>query len=491
MNTHKDISIVLATVNARYTHTAFGLRWIYANMGPLQAVTRVQEFVLGQPPLEIVEAILAANPHIVGLGVYIWNIGVLTQVAEVLKALRPDIILVVGGPEISYEYEKERLFHVADYLVQGEGEQVFPAMAHRLLNGETLRGKVVTSEPLDVNALAFPYDTYGEEDLAQRIIYVESSRGCPFRCAFCLSSRDSQVREFDIERLFPAFDRLLERGARRFTFVDRTFNLFPARSECILRFFRERWREGMQLHLEILPDRLTESTIEVLSGFPPGGLYLEAGIQTTTPAALEAIERYQDVNKGLENLRAVRERTCAEVHVDLVAGLPYETLETFLCALDNVLALQPAVIQLGILKRLKGTAITKYGESGAIVFAPYPPYEVLETTWISFEEMQRLKRLARYLEIFYNSHYFPASLKLLERAGNSPAKAYVSFADFLWSAARRTHELSLASRAGYLYQFLVAHRVDAPEVLAQTIQEDYHRRPGRKERLPLPESQAS
>ncbi len=486
MNNGISKTIVLATVTARYTHTAIGLRWLYANMGPWQDQTVVREFVLGTPPLQIVESILSHHPRIVGLGVYIWNIDVLTQVGKALKAIRPDITLVLGGPEISYEYEKEPLFHAADYLICGEAERAFPELTKRILNGEIIGEKVISADCPPLETLQLPYRTYTDEDIAKRIIYVESTRGCPFRCAFCLSSREPALRTFPEPALMSELHLLIMRGVKRFTFVDRTFNLDETHVKPLLRFFLDHWTDGMQLHLEILPDRLTKNMIDVLAQFPEKALYLEAGIQTTTPEVLEAIARYQDVAQSLTNLGVVLKQTRAEVHIDLVAGLPHETINTFRDAFNHVFSLRPRVIQLGILKRLKGTAIASETYAKTLTFADYPPYELLQSAWIPFEQMQQLKRMARYLDLFYNSGNFARSINLLASSGDTPFDAFNEFSSFLWNATGRTHEFSLATLHRFLYEYLMLRKRDSAHEIMDAIEKDYHQRPGRKEKLHLP-----
>lgn len=478
-------SIVLATVNARYTHTAFGLRWLHANMGVLRDKTVVREFALGQPPLEIVESVLAHHPRVIGLGVYIWNVAVLTQVAQAIKAIRPDLTLVVGGPEISYEYETAPLFGTADYLIRGEAEHAFAALAARVLNGERPSEKVITPELPDLDALHLPYDGYAPDDIAQRMIYVETSRGCPFRCEFCLSSIDPCVREFALEPVLRAMARLIERGARRFTFVDRTFNLREARVEAVLSFFLDHWQDGIQLHFEILPDRLTEAMIQLFGRFPAGALYLETGVQTLDPQVQEAVSRRQDVQATLRTIARLRADTGAILHIDLVAGLPGETWQSFKAGFDAVIELRPHVIQLGILKRLKGAPIRRHETAGRLVFALHPPYEILQTDTLSFQEMQRIKRLARYLDLYYNSGNFPRTLPILHRARPSAFDAYMALSDALWAGTGRTHEFSLSELARWLYRFLRDSEVEDPGVIASTIEDDYHRFPGRRDRLRL------
>ena len=252
--------------------------------------------------------------------------------------------------------------------------------------------------------------------------------------------------------------------------------------DAILDFFLGHWRDGMSVHFEIVPDRLTEHMLRRIAELPPSGLHLEVGVQSLNAESLAAIGRRQDVEKTLENIRFLREETGALVHVDLVVGLPEETWETFAAGFDRLAALRPHELQVGILKRLKGTSIGRH----PIVFAKHPPYEVLQNKHLDFEQVQRLKRFARYFDLFYNSGNFPESMVLLWRARESAFDAFMAFSDGLWTATRRTHEFPLSQLARHLGSFLVEAGAGEPQEVAETIRRDYHRLPGRKERLQLP-----
>lgn len=475
-------SIILTTINARYYHTAFGLRYLLANLDEdVRAQTAIREFQVGQTPLQIAEALLAESPRIIGFGVYIWNVEAVTEVARVIRSVQPEIIIVLGGPEVSHEYESSALFALADYLIRGEGEEAFAALARALLQGERHEEKVIAPDPPEPAALALPYDFYSDEDIARRKIFVETSRGCPFRCEFCLSSLEGAVREFPLAPFFASMERLIERGAREFIFVDRTFNLNVPRVLAILDFFRERWREGMHLHFEIVPDRLSAPLIEAIGSFPQGALHLEVGLQTFNPQVQSAISRRQDIVKTMATLQRLRERTAAWVHADLIIGLPGESWESFALGFDRLLELRPQQVQVGVLKRLKGAAIARHTAAHGMVYSAQPPYEILQNNEIDFFRMQRLKRFARYFELYYNSGNFPESLELLFNSRDSAFEAFMALSDFIWERTGRTHEIPLLGLARQLYEFLKSD-YDA-QALAGALDRDYHRLPGRREKL--------
>jgi len=247
--------------------------------------------------------------------------------------------------------------------------------------------------------------------------------------------------------------------------------------------FLERWRVGMQLHFEILPDRLSDHMLDRMAQFPAAGLHLEVGVQSFCPEALEAISRPQDLDLTEKNLLFLRNSTGALLHVDLVAGLPGESWESFADGFDRLLTIKPHHVQVGILKRLKGAPIARHAEPRAMAFYQKPPYAVLQTDLLDFSQMQRIKRFARYFDLYYNSENFPDTLPLLWRTGPSAFDAFMALSDGLWAATGRTHQLALVRLAQHLYEFLVESGVEDPLVVADLVKQDFHRLPGRKDKL--------
>ncbi len=477
--------ILLATLNARYAHASFGLRYLKANMGELRGETELLEREITTPRLEVVAEILARSPRIVGFGVYIWNVVETTAVVQELKALRPEIIVVLGGPEVSYETDDLEIVRLADYVVAGEADLAFPALARALLRGEKPEHKRIEAPTPDLAALALPYDEYTEEDLAHRVVYVEASRGCPYRCEFCLSSLDVPVRAFPREAFLAALDRLLERGARQFKFVDRTFNLSPETSSAILRFFLGRMKPGLHVHFELVPDRFPRELRELAARFPAGSIQFEIGIQTFTTAVNRNVARFQDDDKACDNLVFLRDETAVHVHADLLFGLPGETVASFGASFDRLLPLVPGDIQIGILKRLRGTPIVRHEAGRELVFSPVAPYEVLSTGTTSFEDTLRMKRFARYFEVFRNSGEHRRALAIL--FGDKPFERFLAFSDELYRKVGRTNQLALVKRSELLFEHLVGTLGEDPNRIAAAIVEDFYE-PGRAERLPFLEA---
>lgn len=463
--------IVLTTLNARYSHASLGLRYLLANMGELQPRTTLVEYTIEQRPLDIAAALLAYAPAVVGFGVYLWNVEETTKVVALLKQLRPDLVIVLGGPEVSHEYDRQAIVALADYVIGGPGDLGFAQLCRELLSGARPREKIIHAAHVEPDDIILPYAYYTDEDLAQRTVYVEASRGCPYKCEFCLSSLDKTVQAFGLERFLDAMDTLYERGLRRFKFVDRTFNLKTDTSARILEFFLARLDENLFLHFELVPDRLPERLQEIIRRFPAGTLQLEIGIQSFNPEVQALISRRQDDVKTVANLQWLRTQTHAHLHTDLIVGLPGEDLDSFAAGFDKLVALQPHEIQVGILKRLRGTPIARHTAARDMRYNPYPPYNVLSTGSIDFFTMQRLTRFARYWDMIANSGRFVRTLPLL--LGTQPFVRFMTFSDWLHATSQQTHKIALDRLFEWVYAGITGPLGGPPEGVSEALTRDY------------------
>ena len=513
--------IVLATINARWAHASFGLRALQANLGALADRSVILERTLEHRAVDVVEAILAFHPRVVGLGVYVWNAAAMLDVVRALKKVRPELLVVLGGPEVSHEQERQEICALADIVVGGEGEDAFREICERTLaparspeGGGPARGgargalvvvdaaaqtaKVVRGGRPDLATLRMPYALYDDVDLQDRVVYVEASRGCPFTCSFCLSALDDAVRVCPLAAFLDEMDRLLERGLRRFKFVDRTFNIKIDDAVRILDFFYERHerlqslghddeRGGLFLHFEMIPDRLPLPLRERLARFPAGTVQLEVGIQTFDDATAARIRRKQDCARLEDNLRFLAEHTGVHVHADLIAGLPGEDLASFGRGFDRLLALGPTEIQIGILKRLRGAPlaadVVTHPEWG-IVFDDSPPYTILQSAALPFEDVQRISRFARAMDLVSNSGRFPRASLLLFGASSSssasatahsPFLAFLAFSDWLFASAGTRHGIALARLAELVTRYLVDVRGLSVDVVTAALEADLGR----------------
>ena len=465
--------IVLATLNAKYSHPAFGLRYLLANLGPLKNRAVLLEFDIKRKPAEVVSAILEQTPRIVGLGVYIWNVTPLAQVVAGLKRERPEIVIVLGGPEVSFEDDQPGICRMVDYVIAGEGEIAFAELCEQILNNRRPHQTFIGKRPVDVNSLVLPYGLYNDNDIAHRLIYVESSRGCPFECEYCISCHDTPVRFFDLDRLLPEFQRLLDRGVRQFKFMDRTFNVNIEHSIRILEFFLARVRPDLRLHFEMMPDRFPDKLRSVIARFPAGALHFEIGVQTYNTDVAQRIRRHQKMDEIDESLRFLRNETGSLIHADLIAGLPGESFESFATGFDRLVALRPHELQVGILKRLRGAPIGRHDGEWGMVYAVEPPYEILENKRIDRETMDRLKRFARYWELIANRGNFVESLPLI--LGDSPFARFMSLSEWLYGKAGRDYGIPLRELAGLVFRYLTAELKQTAGRVEEVLQRDYQR----------------
>jgi radical SAM superfamily enzyme YgiQ (UPF0313 family) len=475
--------ILLTTLNAKYIHSAFGLRYLLANLGNLQQSAALIEFDINQRPLDIVERLLAKQPKILGFGIYIWNVAHTTQVIASLKRLAPEVKIIVGGPEVSYETAGQRIVELSDYVITGEADLKFAQLCQALLSGRGPAEKIIAADPPDFSQLALPYDLYDVQDVAHRIIYVEASRGCPFSCEFCLSSLEIPVRQAQLPALVAELQKLLDRGVRQFKFVDRTFNLNLSVSRVLLEFFLERHRPGLFYHFEMIPDRLPAGLREIIARFPAGSLQFEVGIQTFNPQVANLISRRQDYAKLEDNLQFLARNTGVHVHADLIAGLPGESLESFAAGFDRLVGLGPQEIQVGILKRLRGTPIVRHDSEWQMVYDPHPPYEILQNRTIDFPTMQRLRRFARYWDLVANSGNFVETTPLLWSQKTTPATpsevspfySFLRWTDWLHHKVSRTDSIALMRLMQFLFEFLTVELELDPQLAAANLWRDYQR----------------
>jgi hypothetical protein len=434
-------TILLTTLNARYMHCAFALRYLYANLGELQQQAQIMEFTIQQRPIDIVEQLLACGPQIIGFSVYIWNVTETTAVIALLKQVSPRTIVVVGGPEVSFAGDLPDCADQADYVITGPGEISFRRLCEDLARQRPLASRLIAGRSASLDELKLPYAWYNDEDLRNRLIYVEASRGCPFKCEFCLSALDKTAKPFGLVRFLEAMDDLYRRGARNFKFIDRTFNLKVSTSVAILEFFLARMDGDLYLHFEVIPDSLPEKLKKVLARFPPGSLQFEIGVQTFDSEIQQTISRKQNNQVTCDNLRWLREHTGAHIHADLIFGLPGDTLENFAHSFDQLVSLNPQEIQLGILKRLRGAPINRHTDEFELRYNPAAPYNILSTRDIDFQTMQRVNRFARFWDMIGNSGRFNNTLPLI--LAQRPFDHFLVLSDSLYELAGSTWKISL------------------------------------------------
>jgi radical SAM superfamily enzyme YgiQ (UPF0313 family) len=445
------MKIILATLNSRFTHSAIGLRYIYANMQELQQETQIIEFSINDALQTIAEDILKHQPQIIGVGTYIWNVSAVAELIHILKKVSPQTTIILGGPEVSYPPYRVDLKD-ADFIIQGEGDLAFYQLCTQILNNKTPTERIIGMTLPNLKELELPYQFYTQEDIQNRYIYVEISRGCPFACEFCLSSMDERVRAFDLDRILQEFQTLWDRGARNFKFVDRTFNLNMKTANQILDFFLNKEEEYFA-HFEVIPDHFPESLRQKIASFPKGALQLEIGIQTLNPTIANNISRQLKLDKIQSNINFLETQTEAHIHLDLIVGLPGETLESFGKNLDTLTSLASCEIQIGILKKLSGTHIERHDQEYGMVYSDIPPYDILKNNQLSFDDIQTMKRFARFWDLTYNSGNFKHSLPYLWK-NESVYENFYAFSLWIYKQTASTWKISLQRLGELLFSYL-------------------------------------
>jgi len=467
--------IILTTLNSRFTHTSIALRYLYANLKELQESATILEFSINDSISSIAEKLLLQNPDIIGIGVYIWNVSQVSELIHLIKKISPKTKIVLGGPEVSHEPFRVNL-EGADFIIQGEGDIAFYELCVDIFNNST-KDKIIKMSMPSLKNIALPYKFYTDNDIKNRYIYVEASRGCPFECEFCLSSMDEKVRSFNLDELLGEFEILWQRGARSFKFIDRTFNLNIKTANRLLDFFLEK-KPPYFAHFEVVPDHFPDSLKAKVALFSHGALQFEIGIQTLNSEIANNISRPLKLDKIKENIKFLQNETNVHMHLDLIVGLPGETLESFGTNLDELVALSSCEIQIGILKKLSGTYINRHDIECGMIYSDIPPYEVLQTSTITFMDIQKMKRFSRFWDLTYNSGNFKQSVKLIWQE-ESVFENFYAFSIWIYSQTDSTWHISLERLGRLLFKYLCEIKEIDAEFVAENMLEDMMRIKGR------------
>ena len=469
------MKIILTTLNSRFTHSAIGLRYIYANMQTLQKNTTIMEFSINDAIQTIAEKLLFNSPDTIGIGVYIWNATEVKELVHIIKKISPSTTIILGGPEVSYLPFRVN-YDEADYIIQGEGDLAFYELCKSLQNAERCERIIKMAAP-DLKTLQLPYKFYTDDDIKNRYIYVEISRGCPFECEFCLSSMDEKVRAFNLDEVLNEFETLWQRGARNFKFVDRTFNLNMKAANKILDFFLKK-EPPYFAHFEVIPDHFPASLREKIKSFPEGALQLEIGIQTLNLEIANNISRQLKLDKIKENIKFLEMQTTAHIHLDLIVGLPGESLKSFGDNLDELVSLSSCEIQIGILKKLSGTHITRHDIEHGMVYSEIPPYDILKNSQLSFNDIQIMKRFSRFWDLTYNSGNFKETMPLFWN-NSSVFENFYAFGLWVYEKTDSTWKISLQRLGELIFTYLTEiKKLDTQEV-ADTMLQDMMKLKGR------------
>lgn len=437
------MKVLICAVNSKYIHSSLA-PWCLAG-GLEKYATNVEyevfECTINESIGSIKEKLIEKNFDLIGFCTYIWNVGYVDELCKYIKQEK-DAITVLGGPEVSYNASEHLKKDYVDYVITGEGEKSFAY----LVNGEEPStipglsykkdGKVINNDPaFDIDDPPSPYVKSYFEVLNGRITYIETSRGCPFRCAFCLSGRCGNVRFFDLEESKNRILLLANSGTQTIKFVDRTFNANPKRAKDIFKFIIENYGTKIPrdicFHFEIDASLIDKETIEILKMAPNGAIQLEIGIQSFNEKTLETINRKRNQEKLIENTKKLIAIGNMHIHIDLIAGLPYEDFESFKTSFNKAYELNANMLQLGFLKILHGSDLENADEIKAIIYEKNPPYEVIETKWIDDEKMAKLHTCEAVFDKIYNSGRFSRTCKYLTEKLKNPFEIFVNFGQFV------------------------------------------------------------
>ncbi|MFA9555885.1 B12-binding domain-containing radical SAM protein [Evansella sp. AB-rgal1] len=439
------MNIVVTTLNAKYIHTCLALRLLKAYSAPEFSVEMV-EFTIKDPELNVVSDLFTRRPDVIGFSCYIWNIEKTIQIVKMLKKVLPETKIVLGGPEVSYdtEYWMNRVPEV-DFIVRGEGEETFKQLLHQLESGgdyKSIAGlayrqeenvKLTMSRPnLEINNIPTPYRFEDDQsDLGKRIVYFETSRGCPFQCQFCLSSIEVGVRYFNIEKVKSDLLYLIDNGAKMIKFIDRTFNIKRDYAMEIFQFLIDN-HGGCEFQFEITADIMRPEVLEFLNENAPKGVFrFEIGVQSTNDDTNDLVKRRQNFKKLARTVTLVKEGGKIDQHLDLIAGLPEENYDSFKKTFNDVFELRPEELQLGFLKMLRGTGMRAMAEKFHYKYMDHAPYEFLSNNVLSFAEVTRIKRAEDILEKFWNDHRLDNTVEyLIDHEFDSPFDFFQRFGDY-------------------------------------------------------------
>lgn len=427
---------LLVGINSKFIHTNQAIRSLYAYSQmltdaegrPLSDYVECVEYTINQQAETIISDIYSRRPQVIGISCYIWNISMIEKLIPTLKKILPSTDIWLGGPEASYKPHTVDSF--CRGIMRGEGERIFGKVLNAYVNGTDSSLPFLISEDdiLNLDDLPFPY--YTQPIPENRIVYYESSRGCPFRCSYCLSSIDKKVRFRNTGLVKNELAFFLKNEVKQVKFVDRTFNIDHSRTKEIWRFIQENDNGLTNFHFEISADLLDEEELTILSKMRPGVVQLETGVQSTNPATLNAIHRYASFSKIKENTLKIQSFRTTHQHLDLIAGLPYEDYESFGHSFDDVYSLHPDQLQLGFLKLLQGSEMAEKAQEYGIVCSDNPPYEVLYTSWITYDDILKLKRIEQVVELYYNSSQYRHTIAQLEKAFARPFELFEALATY-------------------------------------------------------------
>lgn len=485
MISDKKLSVLFATLDSKFIHSNLAVKYLKKYTDDLPYDCIIKEFSINDRVPKIVQEIVVSKPNIVAFSCYIWNIQYVEEISNLIKLIDSNIEILYGGPEVSYDGSTFLKKNVGEYLIEGEGEETYREFIQCKLNINdiskySIKGLYLKEnedifyggkrELMDMTKIKFPYS---KQDIPEnKIVYYEASRGCPFNCKYCLSSTIHGVRFQNIERVKKELSFFIDNEVNLVKFVDRTFN-------CNEKFAMEIWQYLINkdtkctFHFEISADILSEREIILLEKAPKGRFQFEVGVQTTNNEILKNINRnvnFEDIKEKVEEVKKLKN---IKQHLDLIAGLPGEDLLSFKKSFNQVYEIKPEEIQLGFLKLLKGSPMRLEAEKWGMVYSPYPPYEILKTNTMSYEEIMKLKKIEEVLDKYYNSQKFVNILKYFENKFETPYDFYYSLGNYFYNKGYLNRSISSADYYKVFVEFNEEVLMEQNSLLCEIIKYDY------------------
>ncbi len=503
------MKLLLTAVNAKYIHSNLAVYNLQAyariySKSPRTPEIEIAEYTINHRSEQILQDIYKKNPDVLFFSCYIWNYSSIREIAAEYHKLRPDIPIWAGGPEVSYEIEQTFFENPAFFgIMTGEGEETFTELADYYcseigelseISGIAYRGfkqedrafgaaliyQNPPRTPIDLSRIPFCYEDM--EPFKNRIVYYESSRGCPFSCSYCLSSIDKRLRFRDIRLVKEELAFFIEQEVPQVKFVDRTFNCSHAHAMAVWKQIKELDRGITNFHFEIAADLLTEEELEFLSTLRPGLIQLEVGVQSTNPGTIEEIHRNMDVSKVAAAVKRIQKAGNIHIHLDLIAGLPQEGYNRFAQSFRDIYALKPEQLQLGFLKVLKGSYLYEHREEYGMVYQNSPPYEIRKTRWISYDEILKIKLAEEMLEVYYNSGQFEVTMKLLDIVYPDSFAFFLALGQFYERKGVLFQKHSRIRRCELLLEFMIEDGRAPKELTEESLLYDLYYRENMKSR---------
>lgn len=456
---------LLVGINSKYIHPNLAIRYLKANTS---ASVEIKEYTIKDQTAYIIEDILKYEPNVLGFSCYIWNIKIIKQIIKKLKSERPDMIIVLGGPETSYDYDDFLLDGLADYIIVNEGEIAFDKLLKHLQKQYDIneienliyidKGNIIRNTQKlisDLNLLKNPYRFKQDYDsIKNKVQYLELSRGCPYKCSYCLASLEKGLRFFDLNKTFENIDYLVKKGAKTIKFLDRSFN---AHKKLALRFFEKLIEKNYQntvFQFEINGDVLNDEIVDYLTeNCKKNYIRFELGIQSTNKKVNEAIDRFQDTERLIIIISKLKSSNVI-LHLDLIAGLPYEDLESFRKTFNDIFALYPDELQLGFLKMLKGTKIRLEAEKYGYIYDVDPPYEIIKNDFLNEAEIKSIHLVEHFLDIYWNKNFMNESIIQISKKFNSYFDFFLELGNYYSQKNLSTKRYQLADLFTNLINFL-------------------------------------